>query len=91
MLADGGVIGFAIIAVFIYLLVGKALRKIRQTSESGSRGVAVGAFAGCMAILVHSIFDFPLRTPANSFVFLTLAALAIAQVPTMKKGKRSRS
>jgi O-antigen ligase len=89
MLADGGVIGFAIIVSFVYLFVRKSLRTIRQASESHSKGIAVGAFAGCVAMLVHSFFDFPLRTPANSFVFLTLAALAVTQVPELKR-KRSR-
>lgn len=40
------------------------------------RGLAVGAFAGCVGILVHSFVDFPLRTPSNAFFFLLLVVLA---------------
>ena len=42
------------------------------------RGVAVGAFAGCFAILVHSIFDFVLHITAISVMFLTLMAMLVA-------------
>ena len=42
------------------------------------RGIAVGAFAGCFAVLIHSIFDFVLHTTAISVMFLTLMAMLVA-------------
>jgi hypothetical protein len=48
--------------------------------DSFRRGVALGALAGCFGIAIHSFFDFPLRTPANSLVFLILATLATVQI-----------
>jgi O-antigen ligase len=89
-LADAGVIGFACISVFIFLLMKKGTEVIGHTSTGFRRGAAVGALAGCTAILVHSFFDFPLRTPANAFVFLTLAALAIVRLPEDKSKHRRR-
>jgi len=38
--------------------------------------VAVGALAGCFAVLVHSFFDFTLHTTSNALLFLVVAALA---------------
>lgn len=89
-LADAGVIGFACISAFIFLLMKKGTDVIRQTSPGFRRGAAVGALAGCTAILVHSFFDFPLRTPANAFIFLALAAVAIVRIPEEKSRHRRR-
>ena len=41
------------------------------------RGVAIGALAGCFSVLVHSIFDFVLHTPAISLMFILLMALIV--------------
>ncbi|HTH39047.1 MAG TPA: O-antigen ligase family protein, partial [Pyrinomonadaceae bacterium] len=89
MLADGGVIAFACIAAFIYLLVKLSLKQI-TSSDQKRRTIAIGAFAGCCGILVHSIFDFPLRTPSNSYFFLLLAALATVDVGRAKAKLRRK-
>ena len=88
ILADGGLIAFACVVGFIYLLVKKSLSKIKSGSRDFPRGAAIGAFAGCVAVLVHSAFDFPLRTPANAFVFLTLAAIGVLPVSARSKTQR---
>jgi O-antigen ligase len=78
MLADGGVLAFAAVAGFIFLLYRKGLNAIGGSTSAEWRAVAVGALAGCSGIIVHSLFDFPLRTPSNAYFFLLLAALATA-------------
>ena len=80
ILSDAGILGFACVAMFIFLLFRQALATIRQSHDGFRRGAAIGALAGCFGILIHSFFDFPLRTPANGFVFLTLAVIAVASV-----------
>lgn len=77
ILADGGVIGFLIVVAFVVLLFRGALRAIAKRQDDFSRSAAIGAMSGCFGILIHSFFDFPLRTPANAFFFLLLAAVAI--------------
>jgi O-antigen ligase len=76
MLADGGVLAFLIVTAFIFLLFRRGIRVIRRSGSPGRRTVAIGALAGCFGILVHSFFDFPLRTASNSYFFMLLAALA---------------
>lgn len=76
MLADGGIMGFLIVAAFVVLLFRGAMRAIAERRDNFSRSAAIGAMAGCFGILIHSFFDFPLRTPANAFFFLLLAAVA---------------
>lgn len=77
-LADGGVLAFICIAAFVYLLFKRGLSLIGNTLSPGRRSLAVGALGGCVGILVHSFFDFPLRTPSNAFFFLILVVLATA-------------
>ncbi len=78
-LADAGILGFACIAGFIYLLFRKGLRTIVH-AVGFRREAAVGALAGCFGILIHSFFDFPLRTPSNAFFFLLLCAVATVSI-----------
>jgi O-antigen ligase len=74
-LSDGGVIGAALGLFFIIALFWMGFVR-RESSDPFRRGVAVGALAGCFAVLVHSFFDFTLHTTSNALLFLVLAALA---------------
>lgn len=93
MLADAGVLGFACVAAFIYLLIREGVSILRRVTDRFNRSVAIGALAGCAGILVHSFFDFPLRTPANAYIFLLLVALAVASGNTAegRAARRHRS
>lgn len=90
MLADAGILGFACITAFVFLLLKKGIRSISGQTDDLRRSIAVGALAGCFGILIHSFFDFPLRTTANAFVFLMLAVLA-ASVAERKKHSRKHA
>lgn len=80
ILADAGILGFGCVVAFIAILFWKSFRLINRSNDRFRRGVAIGALAGCFGIVIHSFFDFPLRTPSNAFFFLTLAALATASI-----------
>jgi O-antigen ligase len=77
VLTDAGLVGLVIGAFFLFLLFRTGLRSVR-VKNTFRRGVAVGALAGCFAVLVHSFFDFVLHTTAISILFLTLAAMTVA-------------
>jgi O-antigen ligase len=77
ILADAGLIGLIIGGAFLYLFFREGIRGSRR-HNTFRRGLAVGAFAGCTAILIHSLFDFVLHTTAISVMFLTLMAMMIA-------------
>jgi O-antigen ligase len=85
ILADAGILGFTCLAAFIYLLYQKGLQSINNTDDSFRRGTAIGALGGIFGILVHSFFDFPLRTSSNAFFFLAFAALATVTVNPVKR------
>jgi O-antigen ligase len=75
--ADAGIVGIVIGMLFLFWLFRLGLNT-SKTENTYRRGVAIGALAGCFAILVHSIFDFVLHTTAISVLFITLMSLIVA-------------
>lgn len=86
-LTDAGIAGFMCIAAFVYLLFRKGLSLIAGSNDHFRRSAAIGALAGCFGIFVHSFFDFPLRTPSNTFFFLLLVAVATVSVAATDRKK----
>ena len=80
ILADAGILGFACVAAFVFLLFKQSLQIIGTTGNDFRRSAAIGALAGCFGVLVHSFFDFPLRTTANAFFFLILVVIATVSI-----------
>lgn len=91
VLADAGIVGFACVAWFIYLLFKQSASAITKADDNFQQNVAIGALAGCFGILIHSFFDFPLRTPSNALFFLTLSALATVSINKTKIHRRRSS
>lgn len=79
-LADTGLLGFAAVIAFVVLLFKKGFQRITGEHSHYRRGVAIGALGGCFGILIHSFFDFPLRTSSNAYFFLLLAVFATAAI-----------
>ncbi len=90
-LSDAGILGFLCVASFIYLLFKQSFRIIANADSHFLSNTAIGALAGCFGILIHSFFDFPLRTPSNSYFFLIFAVLATASIGTVTLENRNRS
>jgi O-antigen ligase len=80
ILADAGILGFGCVAAFVVLLIRKGIAAISRRGSDINRSISIGALAGCFGIVIHSFFDFPLRTPANAFFFLLLVVLAVGHV-----------
>jgi O-antigen ligase len=76
ILADAGIVGLILAGFFIFQLFKTGLKNI-VTDNIFRRGIAIGALAGCFAILVHSLFDFVLHTTAITVLFLTLVSLVV--------------
>jgi O-antigen ligase len=75
VLSDGGIVG-AVLGLFFVVGLFRMGFARRESKDGFRRGVAIGALAGCFAVLIHSFFDFTLHTTANALLFLILAALA---------------
>ncbi len=86
-LTDAGIIGFLVVVSFVVLLFRPSIGLIVRAEDKFSRAVLTGALAGCFGVVIHSFFDFPLRTTSNGFVFLMLAALATTAIPAADRSK----
>jgi O-antigen ligase len=93
ILSDGGILG-ALLALFFAVVLFKKGFANRESNDRFRRGVAIGALAGCFAVLVHSFFDFTLHTTSNALLFLVLAGLATTDArveqPTSRRRRRRR-
>ena len=89
IMSDGGVIGAALGLFFVVLLFRNGFAR-RESADDYRSGVALGALAGCFAVLVHSFFDFTLHTTANALLFLVLAGLATMNGRVEQPSKRRR-
>lgn len=87
-LTDTGIVGAACALAFIVLLFRKGLACYRDSRDRFRRGVCLGSMVGCAAILLHSFFEFPLRTTSNALLFLTLVALATVVIRKEDSPKR---
>ena len=77
VLSDAGIVGLIIGGFFLFWLFREGLQNVK-TGNTFRRGAVVGAFAGCFAILVHSVFDFVLHTTAISVLFLVLVSIVVS-------------
>ena len=77
ILADAGIVGLVIGALFLFWFFREGIKNARGKNMF-RRGVAVGAFVGCFGILIHSVFDFVVHITAISVMFLTLLAMLVA-------------
>lgn len=91
MLADGGILGFLCVAAFIFYLFKNGIRSISGMHDKFERAAAIGALAGCFGILIHSFFDFPLRTTSNSYFFLLLVVIATSAGTHRRRRREHRS
>jgi O-antigen ligase len=77
MLTDGGLIGFALLLWFCFEFFSQGIKQIKTSDDAETRLLLIGCLAGITGILVHSFFDFPLRTEANAYFFLLVLSLLL--------------
>jgi O-antigen ligase len=87
LLAETGVIGFAIMLWFLISVFRPAWPKIRNWPSEVNGAVTLSAVLGITGILIHSLVDFNLEIPANALLFYSLAAVA-ALPPRFRKSRR---
>ena len=85
---ESGVLGLlSVLAVAALLLVCFP----RRTHRWPDRAVAVAAWLGCVLILLHSLVDYPLRTPALMTVAALLAGISVMQRSHATGARESRA
>ncbi len=83
ILANGGIVGFALFAAFgviVAMRISRNLRSGDRLTRSGSFGAAIGIFG----VLIHSFVDFGLHTMVNALIFVVLIVLATVDDPSRR-------
>jgi O-antigen ligase len=83
LLASGGVVGLAPVALFLYLFVARARGRLR-TGTPFERAAALGALAGLVGVAAHSLVEFGLHVPSNAYAAAALVAIAAVGVNGQK-------
>jgi O-antigen ligase len=88
LLSEMGVLGFAAMLWFLFVLYRSALRKIENWASDVSSAVTLACTLGFTGILVHSFFDFNLQIPANAAIFYVFCTIAAAPPLFQRNRKR---
>lgn len=73
-LTDTGIVGLAIIGLFVLMPLIVAILAQARRRDPLARGMGFAVVMGVTAIGIHSTVDFNLQIPANAFVFMILLA-----------------
>jgi O-antigen ligase len=72
--SESGVLGLALLGIFVTASLGAALVAQWQRRDPLMRGAAFASVMGVTALLIHSWVDFNLQIPANAMLFVLLCA-----------------
>jgi O-antigen ligase len=75
LLAELGLVGFAIGATLAFSVVRTAVRRAVISADPGARYFAVACAGALAAILLHSLVDFNLYIPANAMLLAWIAGM----------------
>ncbi len=83
VLAEGGVVGFALTVLAVAVVFGLGYRALAINRGSRRAGLAFGALFSFTAVALHSFVDFGMRIPANTL----LAIIVSAQLCSLGRSK----
>jgi O-antigen ligase len=75
LLAELGMVGFAIGATLAFSVVRTTVRRAVRSADPGARYFAVAGAGALAAILLHSLADFNLYIPANAMLLAWIAGM----------------
>ncbi|MEE4242994.1 MAG: O-antigen ligase family protein, partial [Desulfopila sp.] len=78
LLTDGGVIGFALAAWFVFAVVGNGWKMIAVRRDNFSILIGIGALVGISSMLLFAITDFNMHNGADGLYFFFLCGLLVS-------------
>lgn len=77
ILVDQGLIGSLLIGTAILLSLLSVLRGYHHRNASLLRGACFASLTACLAFLIHALFDFNFKIPANAAWFFVILAMGM--------------
>jgi len=93
LFCEVGLVGGLTVIAGLTVFLSGALRKMLSRRNPFCKWIAIGAFLGVIAMLVHSFFDYNLgKITSNAIIFSVLLGLSLAAagIPSRRKGSSSR-
>ena len=90
VLAETGLTGLAVLFVAMAFLYVRVLRGLVVRRNPYACGLLAGGFAALLAITLHSLVDFPMRSPAIAATVAVLAALLYRAAGIESNGKNDK-
>ena len=78
LFTDGGIIGFALAAWFVFAVIRAGWKMIGRRRDRYARLVSIGALSGIVAMLIHSISDFNMHNGADGLYFFFLCGVLVS-------------
>lgn len=78
VLAEQGVVGFALISIALFLILLKILLAYVKRKNSFMSGMLFSSLVGSVSLLLHAIVDFNFQIPANAAYFFTALGIGMA-------------
>ncbi|MEN8210678.1 MAG: O-antigen ligase family protein [Thermodesulfobacteriota bacterium] len=90
LLAEGGIIGFGLAAIFLLTLFYKTYKIFINRRDGFSIYIYIGSITAMTSILLHSFTDFNMHIGANGLWFFFIAGVAVSAANTgIRKGSRA--
>jgi len=80
LLAEHGLVGFALLALAIIFVLKNLLIGYMFGKSNLSRSITFGTLVSLLGMLLHGMVDFNFRVPANAAYFYIIAALGLASL-----------
>jgi len=87
LLAEGGLLVAALLAVALIALSRAIGRRFRDDPDPESYWVRVGSVIGLLAIGLQSLVEFSLQMPGNAALFVVLVAMAVYEPAQLRSSK----
>ncbi|MBI1730976.1 O-antigen ligase family protein [Candidatus Acetothermia bacterium] len=84
--AEMGILGLLAVVLFIGAIAQRAVRVIGKEGSAEKRWLAIGSAAGIVAVIVDSLFSFPLHLPTNALILSLLLGVLCSEA--MGRGQR---
>lgn len=86
ILSNGGIVGFALFALF-GVMAARRIWKNFRSSDPLIRSSCFGAAIGIFGVLIHSFVDFGLHIPVNALIFTVLVVIATVNLHGAEEGQ----
>jgi O-antigen ligase len=77
LLGEEGVVGFALIATGVLVVLRRVVIGLSRRRDPLMRGVLFAAFSGALSLLIHGLVGFNLQIPANAAYFFLVLGLGL--------------